>query len=265
LNQEKIRRKIKRRKNNMKSLKTIKKKHSGRDASGQVVVRHQGGAHKRFLRSIDFKRDKIGIKGRVTSIEYDPNRTCDIALVQYSDGEKRYILSPVGLKINDIITSGKNSEVSIGNSLTLSEMPVGTIVHNIEITPGKGGQIARGAGTGALVTAKEGEFAHLKLPSGEVRKFRLDAQASIGQLGNVDWKNEVIGKAGRARNMGRRPTVRGVAQNPRSHPHGGGEGRSGIGMPGPKTYAGRSAVGNTRKKKKYSDKYILKKRKSKRG
>ncbi len=258
-------RKRRKRKSKMKSLKTIKKKNSGRDASGQVSVRHQGGAHKRFLRAIDFKRDKHGIKGKVISIEYDPNRSCDIALVQYTDGEKRYILSPSGLAINDIIASGKNSEVSLGNSLTLSEMPVGTIVHNIEITPGKGGQIARGAGTGAIVTAKEGEFAHLKLPSGEMRKFRLDAQATIGQLGNADWKNEVIGKAGRARNMGRRPTVRGVAQNPRSHPHGGGEGRSGIGMPGPKTFAGRSAVGNTRKKKKYSDKYILKRRKTKRG
>ena len=249
----------------MKKLKTIKKKNSGRDASGQVAVRHQGGAHKRFLRAIDFKRDKTDIKGRVVSIEYDPNRTSDIALVQYADGDRRYILSPVGLKINDTIMSGKKAEVAPGNALMLSDIPVGAIVHNVELTPGKGGQIARGAGTGAIVTAREGEFVHLKLPSGEVRKIRENAMAVIGHLGNVDWKNEVIGKAGRARNMGRRPTVRGVAQNPRSHPHGGGEGRSGIGMPGPKTYAGRSAVGNTRKKKKYSDKYILQKRKKKRG
>lgn len=248
----------------MKKLKKIKKKNSGRDASGKVVVRHQGGAHKRFLRAIDFKRDKTDIKGRVIAIEYDPNRSCDIALVHYADGDKRYILSPVGLKMNDTVMSGKNVDVAAGNALMLSVIPVGTIIHNIELTPGKGGQIARSAGTGAIVTAREGDFVHLKLPSGEVRKVRGQAIATIGQLGNVEWKNEVIGKAGRARNMGRRPTVRGVAQNPRSHPHGGGEGRSGIGMTAPKTYAGRVAVGNTRKKKKYSDKYILQRRKKKR-
>lgn len=249
----------------MKKLKTIKKKNSGRDASGRVAVRHQGGAHKRFLRKIDFKRDKTDVKGRVIAIEYDPNRTCDIALVHYTDGEKRYILAPQDLKINDIISSGKNAEIAPGNALFLSNIPVGTIIHNVELTPGKGGQIARGAGTGAILTALEGEFAHLKLPSSEMRKVRKDAMATIGQLGNVDWKNEVIGKAGRSRRMGIRPTVRGVAQNPRSHPHGGGEGRSGVGMKAPKTYAGGSAVGNTRKKKKYSDKYILQKRKKKRG
>jgi len=249
----------------MKKLKTIKKQHSGRDASGQVSVRHQGGQHKRFIRQVDFKRDKFDITGKVIAIEYDPNRTCDLALVQYADGEKKYILAPVGLQINDTIASGKTVDPVLGNALYLSEIPVGTIVHNIELTPGKGGQIARGAGTGAIVSAKEGDFAHLKLPSGESRKIRLNCMATVGQLGNAEWKNEQIGKAGRARNMGRRPTVRGVAQNPRSHPHGGGEGRSGIGMPGPKTFAGRPAVGNTRKKKKYSDKYILKRRKTKRG
>jgi large subunit ribosomal protein L2 len=248
----------------MKKLKTIRKKNSGRDATGQVVVRHQGGAKKRFLRSIDFKRDKFGVKGRVIAIEYDPNRTVDIALVYYEDGEKRYILSPLGLKVGDIIVSGKNVEITPGNALSLSEIPVGSVIHNIELTPGKGGQIARGAGTGAVITAIEGEFAHLKLPSSEMRKVRADAMATIGQLGNVDWKNEVIGTAGRARRMGRRPTVRGVAQNPRSHPHGGGEGRSGVGMKAPKTYAGRAAVGNTRKKNKYSNKYILQRRKTKR-
>jgi large subunit ribosomal protein L2 len=249
----------------MKQLKTIKKKNSGRDSSGKVVVRHQGGAHKRFLRAIDFKRDKFDIRGRVIAIEYDPNRTSDIALVHYTDGDKRYILSPVGLKVGDEVVSGKTTEIAPGNSLLVSEIPVGTVIHNVELTPGKGGQIARGAGTGAILTAREGEYAHLKLPSGEVRKVRANAMATIGQLGNVDWKNEVIGKAGRARNRGRRPTVRGVAQNPRSHPHGGGEGRSGVGMTAPKTYAGRVAVGNTRKKKKYSDKYILQRRKRKRG
>jgi len=249
----------------MKKLKTIKKQHSGRDASGQVSVRHQGGQHKRFIRSIDFKRDKFDIVGKVIGIEYDPNRTSDIALVQYTDGEKRYVLAPVGLKINDTIVSGKTVDAVLGNSLPLSNMPLGTIVHNVELTPGKGGQIARSAGAGAIVTAKEGDYVHLKMPSGEMRKIRVLSFATVGQLGNENLKNEQIGKAGRARNMGRRPTVRGVAQNPRSHPHGGGEGRSGIGMPGPKTFAGRAAVGNTRKKKKYSDKYILKRRKTKRG
>ena len=249
----------------MKRLKTIKKKHSGRDASGQVAVRHQGGQHKRFLRAIDFKRDKFDIVGKVVGIEYDPNRTCDIALVQYTDGDKRYILAPHGLKVHDKIVSGEKADATLGNALPMAGIPVGTIIHNIELTPGKGGQIARSAGTGAMLSAKEGEFAHLKLPSGEVRKVRALAMATVGQLGNIEWKNEELGKAGRSRHMGRRPTVRGVAQNPRSHPHGGGEGRSGIGMPSPKTFAGRKAVGRTRDKKKYSAKYILQRRKGKRG
>lgn len=247
----------------MKSLKTIKKKHSGRDASGQVAVRHQGGQHKRFIRLIDFKRDKLGISGKVVAIEYDPNRTCDIALVQYSDGEKRYILAPVGLNLHDSISSGKTAEARIGNALPMTHMAIGTVVHNVELTPGRGGQLARGAGAGAIITAREDNFVHLKLPSGEVRKVSARGFATIGQLGNVEWKNEVMGKAGRRRNMGVRPTVRGVAQNPRSHPHGGGEGRSGIGMPSPKTYVGRKAVGNTRLKNKYSNKYILQRRKGK--
>jgi large subunit ribosomal protein L2 len=242
-------------------LKVIKKKHSGRDASGKVVVRHQGGQHKRYFRAIDFKRNKFNIIGRVAAIEYDPNRTCDIALIHYSDGEKRYILAPQGLKENDTIASGTGVDAKIGNALPLGEMPAGTVVHNIELTPGKGGQIARGAGTGAMVSAKEGEFVFLKLPSGEVRKVSVKSMATVGQLGNAELKNEVIGKAGRSRHMGRRPTVRGVAQNPRSHPHGGGEAKSGIGMPGPKTYAGRSAVGKTRNKKKHSNKYIVTRRK----
>lgn len=249
----------------MNKLKTIKKQHSGRDASGKVVVRHQGGQHKRFLRLIDFKRNKLEMEGKVIAIEYDPNRTCDIALVQYSDGDKRYILCPVGLKLGDVVKSGNEVDAVLGNSLRLSAIPVGTVVHNIEITPGRGGQIARSAGTGAIVTAREGEYVHLKMPSNEIRKFKGVAFATVGQLGNIDHKNEKIGKAGRSRHMGRRPTVRGVAQNPRSHPHGGGEGRSGIGMPAPKTYAGRIAVGNTRRKNKYSDKLILKRKKNKRG
>jgi large subunit ribosomal protein L2 len=245
-----------------KRLKTIKKKHSGRDASGQVVVRHQGGQHKRFHRQIDFKRDKIGIVGKVIGIEYDPNRTCDIALVQYADGEKRYILAPQGLQKDDTIASGKGVDIKVGNAMPLGDMPAGTIVHNIELTPGKGGQMARGAGTGAVVSSTEGGYVFLRLPSTEVRRVSVNAMATVGQVGNVEWKNEEIGKAGRARHMGRRPTVRGVAQNPRSHPHGGGEGRSGVGMPAPKTYAGRVAVGNTRNKKKYSNKYIVSRRKT---
>src|SRR6185437_4829811 len=246
---------------NVKRLKTIKKKHSGRDASGQVVVRHQGGQHKRYHRRIDFKRDKTGIVGKVIAIEYDPNRTCDIALVQYADGEKRYILAPQGLKENDTIASGKGVDIKVGNALPLGDMPAGTVVHNVELTPGKGGQLARGAGTGAIVSSKEGGYVFLKLPSTEVRRVRADAMATVGQVGNVEWKNEVIGKAGRSRHMGRRPTVRGVAMNPRSHPHGGGEARSGVGLKYPKTYAGRKAVGKTRRPRKYSDKYIVTRRK----
>lgn len=242
-------------------LKIIRKKHSGRDASGQVSVRHQGGEHKRFLRIIDFKRDKIGMFGKVVAFEYDPNRTCDIALVQYADGEKRYILKPEGLKLNDIVVSGKDIEVKIGNAMSLQVLPVGTVVHNVELAPGRGGKLARSAGSSVVLQAREGRFAHLKLPSGEIRKVDVGSFATVGQLGNIEWKNQVVGKAGRSRHRGIRPTVRGVAQNPRSHPHGGGEGRSGIGMPTPKTYAGRKAVGKTRKRHKYSNKYILQRRK----
>jgi len=243
-------------------LKIIRKKHAGRDSQGRVAVRHQGGEHKRFLRNIDFKRDKFNVVGRIVALEYDPNRTCDVALIHYSDGDKRYILAPNGLNENDMIISGEEIEPKIGNALPLAKMPIGAIVHNIELTPGRGGQLARSAGTSAVVMARENGYIHLKLPSGEIRKVREESLATIGQLGNVEWKNEVIGKAGRSRNMGIRPTVRGVAQNPRSHPHGGGEGRSGIGMPSPKTFAGRKAVGKTRKKNKYSNKYILQRRKT---
>ncbi|MDP3988505.1 MAG: 50S ribosomal protein L2 [Candidatus Levybacteria bacterium] len=247
----------------MKKLKTIKKKHSGRDISGKVVVRHQGGQHKRYLREIDLKRDKRDIKGKVVSIEYDPNRTSEIALIQYEDGEKRYILKPEGLKLNDIIVSGKDADIRIGNALSLSSIPIGTIVHNVELTSGRGGQLARSAGTSAIVAAHEEKMTHLKLPSGEIRKINSLCFATVGQLGNIDWKNTFFAKAGRKRHFGIRPTVRGVAQNPRSHPHGGGEGRSGIGLKSPKTYTGRKAVGKTRKKRKYSDKYILSRIKAK--
>lgn len=244
----------------MRELKFTKKKRSGRDASGHVSVRHQGGQHKRFTRNIDFKRNKIGVWGKVMAVEYDPNRTSDIALIQYADGENRYILAPDGLKVSDKIISSEDADIRVGNTTTLKNLPIGTFVHNVELFPGKGGQLARGAGTYAIVAAKEDPFVHLKLPSGEMRKVKDECMATIGNLSNINWKNEVFGTAGRKRRMGIRPTVRGVAQNPRSHPHGGGEGRSGIGMSSPKTFAGRIAVGNTRKSKKYSDKFILKRR-----
>jgi large subunit ribosomal protein L2 len=246
----------------MKRLKIIKKKNSGRGANGQVVVRHQGGEHKRYLRVIDFKRDKLGIAGKVIAIEYDPNRTADIALVHYPDGDKRYILAPNSLSVQDTVISGPDVELKTGNALPLANIPIGTVVHNVELHPGRGGQMARSAGTGAIVSAHEGDYIHLKLPSSEMRRVFAKGYATIGQLGNIEWKDEVIGKAGRSRHMGIRPTVRGVAQNPRSHPHGGGEGRSGIGMTTPKNYAGRIAVGKTRNKKKYSNKFIVQRRKS---
>jgi large subunit ribosomal protein L2 len=243
------------------NLKYIKKKRSGRDSSGKVTVRHQGAEHKKFQRVVDFKRDKKGIVGRVVAIEYDPNRTVDLALVKYTDGDTRYILRPGDLKLNDTVVAAEDAELKSGNALPLSQIPIGTFVHNVELTPGRGGQIARGAGTSVIIQAKEANFVHVKLPSGEVRKIRSAGFATIGTLGNIEWKNRVFGKAGTKRHMGIRPTVRGVAQNPRSHPHGGGEGRSGIGMSLPKTYAGRPAVGKTRKKTKYSNKYILQRRK----
>jgi len=244
----------------MKSLRFIKKKHSGRNQSGKVTVRHQGGAQKRYLRLIDFKRDKRDVVGKVVAIEYDPNRTVDIALVQYTDGDKRYILAPEGLKLKDKVISGENVDITSGNAMPMVNMPVGTVIHNIELTPGHGGQIARGSGTNAVIQAREGNYVHLKLPSGEIRKVLAAGMATIGTLGNIELKNRNFKKAGTKRHMGIRPTVRGVAQNPRSHPHGGGEGRSGIGMSTPKTYAGRAAVGNTRRPTKYSNKYILQRR-----
>ena len=246
--------------NNMNKLKYIRKKHSGRDASGSVVVRHQGGERKRFMRSIDFKRDKMGISGKVVSIEYDPNRTSEIALIQYEDGEKRYILRPQGLNLGDIVKSGSDAEVKLGNTLQLKSISIGTFVHNIELIPGAGGQIVRSAGAGAIVAAKEGKWVHLKLPSKEIRKVHSLSYATVGQVGNIDWKNITFGKAGRLRNLGKRPKVRGVAMDPGSHPHGGGEGRSGIGMH-PKTPWGKPAFKKTRNKKKPSSKFILQRRK----
>jgi len=247
----------------MQQLKTILKKNSGRDMSGQVVVRHQGGRHKRFYRDIDFRRDKLGIKGKVVAFEYDPNRTTDIALVFYADGEKRYILRPEGLQIDATIMSGDTAEVQVGNALPMEKIPVGTTIHNVELTRGKGGQIVRSAGNQATILSRESEYVQVRLPSGEIRKIFGKNFATVGQLGNIGWKDEVLGKAGASRHRGIRPTVRGVAMSPRSHPHGGGEGRSSVGMKAPKTYAGRVAVGKTRHPKKSSNKFIVKRRNEK--
>lgn len=244
----------------MKNLKTLLKKHSGRTSGGMVTVRGQGGRHKRYYREIDFKRDKIGVTGEIMELEYDPNRNVSIALIKYSDGEYRYILAPKGLKLGEKVISDERVELKAGNAMRLQNITIGTLLHNVELIPGKGGQLGRSAGVGLQLLAKEGGFAHLKLPSGEVRKVVLGALASIGVLGNEDMKQRVIGKAGRSRHMGIKPTVRGVAQDPDSHPHGGGEGRSGIGRKKPMTKYGRPAVGKTRKKGIYSDKFIIKRR-----
>ena len=243
-----------------KSLIRILKKHSGRDSSGTISVRHQGGRQKRYYRIIDFKRDKRDIEGRVENIEYDPNRNVEIALIKYSDGEKRYILEPKDLKVGETILASESGEIKIGNALSLKNIPLGIQIHNVEMQPGRGGQIIRSAGTYAVIVAKENRYVQIKLPSGEIRRVLADCFASIGQLGNIEHKNEVVGKAGRKILMGIRPTVRGTAQNPRSHPHGGGEGKVGEGMH-PKTPWGRSARGTrTRKKNKLGDKFIVKKR-----
>ena len=242
----------------MKNLKKLLKKHSGRSAGGMITVRSQGGRHKRYYREIDFKRNKFGVLGEVVGLEYDPNRNVEIALIKYKDGEFRYILSPKELKLGDKVVSDDKAEIKVGNAMKLKNITIGTLVHNIELTPGKGGQIGRSAGVGLQLLAKEGGFAHLKLPSGEVRMVSLESLATIGVLGNEDVKQEVIGKAGRSRHMGIKPNVRGVAQDPDSHPHGGGEGRSGIGRKTPMTKYGRPAVGKTRNKKKWTNRYILK-------
>ncbi|HVT01588.1 MAG TPA: 50S ribosomal protein L2 [Patescibacteria group bacterium] len=243
-----------------KKLKIILKKQSGRDSSGRVAVRHQGGRSKRFYRLVDFKRNKVGVEGVVVAIEYDPNRSADLAVIHYKDGEKSYILAPLGLKPGDKIVAGDRAEVRVGNAMPLNLIPVGQPIHNIELNKGRGGQIARSAGDQAFIMAKEAGYAHIKMPSGEIRKILGINYATIGQLGKVDWKDRVLGKAGASRHRGIRPSVRGVAMNPSSHPHGGGEGRSGIGLKYPKTYAGRKAVGKTRQPKKYSNKFIIKRR-----
>lgn len=236
---------------------------AGRNVYGRITMRHQGGGHKRMYRLIDFKRNEFdGMTGKVMSIEYDPNRTSRIALIQYPNGVKRYILAPVGLNVGGAIVSGTDADIKVGNTLPLANIPVGTLVHNIELRPGRGGQLVRSAGASAQIMAKEGGFALLRLPSGEQRKVHVACRATVGQVGNLEHENIVIGKAGRKRHLGIRPTVRGSVMNPVDHPHGGGEGRSPIGRPGPVTPWGKPTLGyKTRKKKNKSDQYIVSRRK----
>ena len=247
-----------------KSLTVTLKKHSGRNARGKITVRHRGGGYRPKYRIIDFKRDKDGIPGRVATIEYDPNRSANIALINYVDGEKRYIIAPETLTVGDMIESGTEADIKIGNALPLQNIPVGTIIHNIELKPGKGGQLVRSAGNGAQLMAKEGSFAQVRLPSGEVRKIRIECKATVGEVGNGEHQNIQIGKAGRKRHMGIRPTVRGSVMNPNDHPHGGGEGKAGIGRVSPVTPWGKPALGyKTRSRKNPSNKYIVKRRNEK--
>ena len=242
-----------------RSLTTDLRHKAGRNASGKITVRHQGGGARRKYRIIDFKRNKDGIPAKVVAIEYDPNRTCFIALLVYADGEKRYILAPLDLKVGDTVMSGAAADIKPGNCLPIANIPLGTLIHNIEIKVGKGGQMVRAAGAAGLVMAKEGAFAQVRLPSGEVRKLAMTARATVGQVGNTEHSNVRIGKAGRQRHMGIRPTVRGVVMNPVDHPHGGGEGRSPVGMPAPMSPWGKKTQGvKTRKHRKYSDKMIVK-------
>ncbi len=243
-----------------KQLTEILKKHSGRDSTGQISVRHQGGRQKRYYRFIDFKRDKVGVEGTVKTIEYDPNRNAHISLVEYSDGEKRYILQPRTVKVGDTVLSSDSAEIKVGNTVPLKNIPIGIEVHNIELRPGQGGKMVRGAGSAAVVLGKDEMYVQVKLPSGAIRLFLKDCKATIGTVGNIEHKDKIIGKAGRKIRMGIRPTVRGTAQNPRSHPHGGGEGKVGEGMH-PKTPWGRPARGfRTRKRYKWSNRYIVKRR-----
>jgi len=243
-----------------KSLLLPLKKKAGRSNQGKITVRHRGGGAKRRLRLLDFKRNKLGIPGRVVAIEYDPNRSARIALIYYADGEKRYILAPLELNVDNVIKSGSDAEVKPGNALPLKLIPAGTLIHNIELKVGGGGQLVRSAGVAAQLMAKEGEYALVRLPSGELRRIRSDCLATIGQVGNVDHRSISLGKAGRKRWLGWRPTVRGSAMSPRDHPHGGGEGRTPIGLPGPKTPWGKPALGYKTRKSKASDRMIIKHR-----
>ncbi|HEC34529.1 MAG TPA: 50S ribosomal protein L2 [Chloroflexi bacterium] len=232
----------------------------GRNAQGRITIRHRGGGHKRLYRLIDFKRDKQGIPARVASIEYDPNRSARIALLVYADGEKRYIIAPLGLQVGDTVMSGPEAEIRVGNAMPLRRIPLGTMIHNVELYPGRGGQLVRAAGTSAQLLAMEGDYATVRLPSGEVRLVRRECMATIGQVGNVDHGNIRLGKAGRKRWLGRRPHVRGSAMSPRDHPHGGGEGRTPIGMPGPKTPWGKPTLGKKTRRNKATDRYIVRRR-----
>lgn len=243
-----------------KSLVVPLPEKAGRNFRGKITVRHRGGGHKRLYRIIDFRRDKVGIPARVDSIEYDPNRSARIALLVYADGEKRYILAPLGLSVNDVVMSGPNAEVRVGNALPLENIPLGTMIHNIELYKGRGGQLVRAAGTAAQLLAKEGEYVQVRLPSGEVRMIRKECMATIGQVSNVDHANIKLGKAGRKRWLGFRPTTRGSAMTPRDHPHGGGEGKAPVGMPGPKTPWGKPALGYKTRRNKRTDKYIVRRR-----
>jgi large subunit ribosomal protein L2 len=247
-----------------RSLTEVLKKHSGRNSYGRITVRHKGGGNRRKYRIIDFKRDKMDVEGKVLRLEYDPNRSANIALIEYPDGERRYILAPIGLGAGDTVIASAHADIKPGNALPISEIPVGTVIHNIELYPGKGAQLVRSAGVSAQLMAKEGSMAQVRLPSGEYRLIRLGCMATIGQVGNVDHANIAIGKAGRKRHMGIRPTVRGSVMNPCDHPHGGGEGKSPVGRPGPVTPWGKPALGyKTRKTKNRTDKFIVKRRNSK--
>ncbi|HHX08551.1 MAG TPA: 50S ribosomal protein L2 [Chloroflexi bacterium] len=248
-----------------RSLTVLRKKHSGRNSMGRITVRHRGGGARRQIRIVDFKRDKVNIPAKVAAIEYDPNRSARLALLNYADGEKRYIIAPIGVKVGDKLMSGTNVEIRPGNNLPLANIPVGTTVHAIELHPGKGAQMVRSAGTSAQLLAKEGRYAQIRMPSGEVRLVLQECTASIGQVGNVEHSNIKLGKAGRKRHMGRRPEVRGTAMSPRDHPHGGGEGRSNIGMPGPKTPWGIPTLGyKTRRNKRTNDMIVRHRSKAKR-
>lgn len=247
-----------------RSLVTSRKRFAGRNNSGRVTVRHRGGGSRRKLRIIDFKRDKHGIPAKIAAIEYDPSRTARLALLNYADGEKRYIIAPLNVRVGDVIESGENADIRPGNCLPIANIPAGTLIHNIELKEGRGGQIVRAAGSSAQLMAKEGDYAQIRLPSGEVRLVRQTCYATIGQIGNVDSANVKLGKAGRNRHRGIRPTVRGSAMSPRDHPHGGGEGRSPIGMPGPKSPWGKPTLGAKTRRNKQTNKYIVRRRGRKR-
>jgi large subunit ribosomal protein L2 len=246
-----------------RSLLLPLRKHGGRNSYGRVTVRHRGGGHRQAIRKVDYRREKFGIPAKVAAIEYDPNRTARLALLHYADGEKRYIVAPLDLKVGDTIMAGPTAEVRTGNSLPISNIPVGTLIHNVELKEGRGGQLVRSAGGAAQLLAKEGDFAQVRMPSGEVRLVRQVCYATIGQVGNLDHGNIKLGKAGRKRHMGIRPTVRGSAMSPRDHPHGGGEGRQPIGKPGPRTPWGKPTLGYRTRQNKLTDKYIVRRRSKK--